>query len=346
VARSFLSHKVHGSLGAGHGEPMPLRTDPLPPVEVELIDAWIAAGAPETGEVEGAPTLPPRVYEETAPLPPPPGGYQLVLEGPELQPGEEQEGCLWVPAPTPNDVPIGKIEIALNPGTHHFVIWRHSGATPPPLGQWLWNDIACLNTGATLGQQIAGAPQAPSFVVEQPPGFATVLPGGGWYGLNAHYYNQSSRPIRIRVWTNFHPYEGTPERLVQTIPLDLEASSRITVAPFTQATVRGRYRNTSTRTLHLMGVGGHMHKRGVRFSIWHADGTKILDDYDWAHPTFHAFTPAHALAPGDWLDFECLHDNGVTRPVRRDGAGNPMTIVFGVSAEDEMCILTGQYYDD
>jgi len=52
------------------------------------------------------------------------------------------------------------------------------------------------------------------------------------------------------------------------------------------------------------------------------------------------------LAPGDWIDFECLHDNGVARPVHHDATGDPATLVFGTSAEDEMCILTGQYYDD
>ena len=49
------------------------------------------------------------------------------------------------------------------------------------------------------------------------------------------------------------------------------------------------------------------------------------------------------LAPGDYIDYECLEDNGVTRPVRRDAAGNPATLVFGVSVEDEMCILVGAY---
>ncbi|MGH7896144.1 MAG: hypothetical protein ACREQL_15845 [Candidatus Binatia bacterium] len=345
VSMSFLSAKLHGALVPDEGSRMPLGDDPLPAIEIALVDAWIAAGAPQTSQVDGAPELPPRVYEETPPLVPPPGGYQLVLEGPVLQPRQEQEGCLWVPAPTPADVPIRKIEIALNPGTHHFAVWRHVGATPPPLGTWLANDIACLNSGGTFGQQIAGAPHAPYFAAEQPPGFASLLPGGGWYGLNAHYYNESSAPIQIKVWTNIYPYDGVPEHLVKGIEVALDASAAINVPPFTQATVRGRWVNTSDRTKYVMGVGGHMHKRGVRFSIWTSDGTKVLDDYDWAHPSFHGFTPPHALSPGDWLDYECLHDNGVTRPVRRVGT-TPATIVFGTSAEDEMCILTGQYYDD
>ena len=346
VAGSFLSAKLHGTLAPDEGGRMPLNDDALGDKEIGLLDAWIAAGASETAEVPGVPILPPRVYEETPPLAPPANGYQLVLEGPTLQAGEEQEGCLWLPAPTPVDVPIHKVEIALNPGTHHFVIWQHIGPTAPPVGTWLFNDIACLRSGGSFGQQIAGAPHAPYFVTEQPAGFASLLPGGGYYGMNAHYYNESSAPIQVKVWVNFYPYEGTPTHVVKLLPFDLSASGQINVPVNTQATVRGRFTNTGSTTIHVMGLGGHMHKRGVRFTAWTSDGAKVLEDFDWAHPTFVPFDPPHALPPGDGIDFECLHDNGVTRPVHRDPSGSPATIVFGTSAEDEMCILTGQYYDD
>jgi hypothetical protein len=346
VAGSFLSAKVHGTLAVDEGSPMPLSGNPLTEKEIALIDAWIAAGAPETAEVPGVPELPPLVYQETPPLAPPANGYQLVLEGPTLGPREEQEGCLWLPSPTATDVPIQKYEIALNPGTHHFVIWQHSGSTPPPVGQWLFNDVACLGSGGNFGQQIAGAPHAPYYLVEQRPGFATLLPGGGWYGMNAHYYNESSAPIQMKVWVNFYPFEGTPEHVVKMLPFDLSASGKINVPVDSQVAVRGRYTNSGAATMYLTGIGGHMHKRGVRFTAWTSDGAKVLEDFDWAHPAIARFDPPHALPPGDFVEFECLHDNGVTRPLHRDLYGNPSTIVFGTSAEDEMCILTGQFYDD
>ena len=346
VAASFLSAKLHGMLAPDEGSRMPLNNDALSEQAIALIDAWIAAGASETAEVPGVPELPPLVYDETPPLAPPANGYQLVLEGPTLQPGQEQEGCLWLPAPTTIDVPIHKVEIALTPGTHHFVIWRQAGTIAPPIGTWLADDVACLRSGGNFGQQITGAPHAPYFVAEQPAGFASLLPGGGYYGMNAHYYNESSVPIRIKVWVNFHPYEGTPQHIVKLLPFDLSASGQINVAVNTQATARGRFTNTGTTTMRLMGLGGHMHKRGVRFTAWTSDGAKVLEDFDWAHPTFEPFDPPRALLPGDGIDFECLHDNGVTRPVHRDPSGTPAPIVFGTSAEDEMCILTGQYYDD
>ena len=42
--------------------------------------------------------------------------------------------------------------------------------------------------------------------------------------------------------------------------------------------------------------------------------------------------------------YECLYDNGIEKPVRRDAQGNPTTLVFGLTTEDAMCILTGAYY--
>jgi len=51
------------------------------------------------------------------------------------------------------------------------------------------------------------------------------------------------------------------------------------------------------------------------------------------------------IPPGGWVDYECLYDNGVTRPVRTDQFGNPTHLVFGVSTEDAMCIVTGTYYE-
>jgi hypothetical protein len=38
--------------------------------------------------------------------------------------------------------------------------------------------------------------------------------------------------------------------------------------------------------------------------------------------------------------------NGVERPVKLDANGNPTTLRFGVTTDDEMCVLTGAYFSD
>ena len=89
-----------------------------------------------------------------------------------------------------------------------------------------------------------------------------------------------------------------------------------------------------------------MHKRGLRFTAWHSDGTKVYENFDWAHPQIRPFDPALVLGPGEWFDYECLHDNGLTRPVKLDAAGSPTTLTFGLTTDDEMCTLNGTYYPE
>ena len=88
-----------------------------------------------------------------------------------------------------------------------------------------------------------------------------------------------------------------------------------------------------------------MHYRGLRFTVWASDGTKLYESFDWAHPNSRVFTPPLVVAPGDYLEYECLYDNGVSRPVRLDATGAPTDLKFGVSFEDAMCIITGDYYE-
>ena len=61
------------------------------------------------------------------------------------------------------------------------------------------------------------------------------------------------------------------------------------------------------------------------------------------------------LEPGEYIDYQCEWDNGITRPVRRCGdsandtnctPGDPRAVTFGVTAQDEMCFLVGFYYTD
>ena len=78
-----------------------------------------------------------------------------------------------------------------------------------------------------------------------------------------------------------------------------------------------------------------MHFNGVRFTIWDVDGTtKLYESFDWAHPQARFFEPPIVLTPGQYFPYECEYDNGVDRPVRRNSAGDPTNLIFGVSALD------------
>ena len=348
AAQSFLSQKVHGTQAADEGARMPLIGAPLPQPELDLIDAWINAGAPEVGQVAGAPCLPPLQYQPSTAPAPPPGGYQITLDGPTLLPGQEQEGCFWMPVPNATDFYASQFEFVLNPGTHHYSIFPYTFPGTPQLGVWRVNDYGCFS-GAMFGNSLSGSPQSPYYVDAYPAGVARLMRAGTYIGLNAHYKNDFDVPIQIKVWTNVYPYAGTPAHVAQTLTA-LDSTFGISVAPFTQKLQIGRFTNTTGQTMRFVQLAGHMHKHSLRFTARNSAGTKLYENLDWSHPFPATYDPASpsdvVLAPNDWIDYECLEDNGVTRPVRRDAFGNPATLVFGVSVEDEMCILTGSYILD
>src|SRR5437763_1174383 len=296
AAASFLSQKLHGTLATGEGARMPYVGTSLTPAELAFVDAWITAGAAQTGIVPQVPCLPPLEYVPAEAPAPPAGGYQMVLDGPWLQPGQEQEGCFWIPVPSSTDFYTGKWEFVLNPGTHHFAVYTNRDDVPlPPSRQWLLNDFGCFRE-ANYGANLSGAPQAPYFVDAYPAGVARVLRAGSFIGLNAHYHNGFDVPIQIKVWTNIYPYPGTPQHVAQTLT-SLDTTFTIDVAPFTQKAQHGRFVNDLGKPMSFVNLSGHMHKRGLRFTAWRSNGAKLYENFDWAHPLVVLSDPPLVLAP-------------------------------------------------
>jgi hypothetical protein len=359
---SFLWRKLAGALDADEGDRMPAAgSPPLDALELELVRAWIAAGAPAVGRVAEAPCLPHPLFEPATPLAPPPGGHQIVLDGPMLQPGEEMEGCIWVQAPNTEDFVVGKWEYSLNPGTHHFALWGHVRGPAPALNEFVAGDTACIRGGAPIdGISISGAGEAPYFVDDYPAGAGNTIEAGKLLGLNPHYFNEFDVPIQVKLWINMHPVEGAHQHEVETLLsgpgfLDGQSVFSIAVDPFSTGTLRLRMVNALGTPMHIFQMSSHQHQRGTRFTAWNASGDKVFENFDWAHPAVLDFVEPYVLAPGDHLDYECEWDNGVNRPVRRCGdsqfdanctPGDPVRVGFGVTAQDEMCYLTGFYYTE
>jgi hypothetical protein len=354
---SFLVRKLAGVLGAGEGNPMPSVGRPVGPLELDLVRAWIDAGAPESGAVDDRPCPPRHRFEEAAPLAPPPGGHQIVYEGPVLQPGEEIEGCEWITVPNTEDFVISAWEYSINPGTHHLALWEHRPEAPVPALGVFKRDTACISGGARFGLSISGAPEAPYFVDLCPANVAKVVKGGSLLGINPHYFNEFDVPIQVKMWINLHPAPANAIIADTLLSLGANLGGKSTfsifVPPGEVATLRLRYYNSTPGPLHVPQLASHMHQRGVRFDAWRSDGTPLYDNTDWAHPRVLNFDPPLVLAPGDYLEYQCTHDNGVTREVRRCGdsyldagctPGEPLPVRFGVTAQDEMCFLTGLVY--
>jgi hypothetical protein len=357
---SFLWQKLGGEVGAGEGASMPPIGSSLDALELELLRAWIEDGAPAVGQTAAAPCLPPHEFEAAPALAPPAGGYQIVLEGPTLEPGQEMEGCMWIKAPNPEDFVVGRFEYSMNPGSHHFALWEHERGGPPQLGVFDPDDLACLKQGARLAITLSGAGEAPYFVDGYPRGIGKVVPGGAYLGLNPHYFNEFDVPIQVKVRINMHPVQGRLEHVADTLlttfgRLDGKNSYSINVPAFSEGGLRLRWANDTGTPLHVFELSSHQHQRGTHFTAWRSDGTKVFENFDWAHPAIVNYDPPLVLDPGDYFEYECEYDNGVTRQVRRCGdsrfdkgctPGEPVAVTYGNTAQDEMCFLTGLYYTE
>src|SRR5947207_15844133 len=104
------------------------------------------------------------------------------------------------------------------------------------------------------------------------------------------------------MWFHLYPYENTPVHVVDGLT-SLDTTFGINVPPFTQLIRRGRYVNTRGAPMNMLHVSGHMHKRGLRFSAWQSDGTKLFDEYDWSHPTGRYLVHLRVPAPRIGLEY-------------------------------------------
>lgn len=111
--------------------------------------------------------------------------------------------------------------------------------------------------------------------------------------------------------------------------------------------------NTLTEPMHIFHMSSHQHQRGTHFTAWNPAGDEIFENFDWAHPAILNFEDPYVLEPGEYIDYQCEWDNGVSREVRRCGdsavdagctPGDPVPLRFGLTSQDEMCYLVGFYY--
>src|SRR5262245_20988019 len=64
-------------------------------------------------------------------LPKPDKGFQLVVPPFEVIPNSEVQDCYYFKAPIDAPMDVHRMEVALNPGSHHMNLFRYVGSTDP-----------------------------------------------------------------------------------------------------------------------------------------------------------------------------------------------------------------------
>ena len=352
------------------GARMPFNAGTLHAGKIDAIRTWIAAGAPEKEILDGIGDLsvlrdPLEVFEPPA-APPPGEGYQLHLPPFKIEPGTEREVYYATPIfdengqPVQEDIFMSGVEIYYPVGSHHFAIFYLTdaaierglleiGAIPgigvDPNDTFRIFDLAHIGTLGIIGVErflIAGS-QTADTSFRFPEGVALRLPGSAIYDLNSHYINLlGTETMHGEVYVNI--YTIPPEEVKYEAKVFLAHNYNISVPPGTARVTALDWQVKdelvqqgfpSNARLHLISVSSHMHRHGELFEINRLLTGELLHrsiSYDTSLPSL--FDPPLILDHNDGLRFQCTHSNYDT----------DVTLQFGLTSEDEMCIMQGYYY--
>ena len=367
---SFLLTKLMGPTVAEQGARMPFGGGVLHTGKIEAIRTWIEAGAPQTGRIAGIGDLgvlrdPDEIFE--APAPPPPGeGYQLHLPRFKIEPGTEREIYYATQItdengnPVEEDIFISRVEIFYPSGSHHFILYRLTeeglangvrergitpgiGVNPEDEFRELDTDDPQVLGNFGVDRLFVVATQTDDTLFEFPEGVGFRLPGDTIYDLNSHYINLLGDETLIgETYVNIYTI---PEEEVRYEAVEIFVSNRsINVPPgttrvakmtwYVEDELERRGHDLST-TLNVFLLTSHMHRHGELFEIFQGSTGDLLHRsvaYDDA--PISLYDPVLRLDVGDTIKFQCIHNNYDTNEPLR----------FGLTSEDEMCIIIGYYY--
>jgi hypothetical protein len=297
---SYLLQKLTAALLESEGAPMPLGTDGLEsvnPEKVELVRAWIRAGAPADGIVpgdEGGPLS--REFPPVLPAPPAPApdeGIQLVVEPYELPAGRERERCHYGSLP---DIPwtycseshsscqsdadcggsescialLTAVETFMSPGSHHFFLFTYDGAGgPEDFPAEAVDTPFCIGFGppdSVVREEVVGA-QSPSEAARRlPDRVGQVVRDNQDFLFDTHFVNAYTVPFSGKVWVNLYfakPEEVFNHRIAEGGNLDFNLA--IDVPPFESRTTCRTWSPDVTRRLFFLS--SHRHQTTDLFSI-------------------------------------------------------------------------------
>ena len=368
---SFLLTKLMGPTVPEQGARMPFLGGMLHTGKIDAVRMWIEAGAPQTGKIAGIGDLgvlrdPDEKFE--APAPPAPGeGYQLRLPPFKIEPGTEREVYYATQISDENgnsvegDIFINRVEIFYPAGSHHFIIYRitEDGMAKGLLENGIVPDIS-VNSEDTFRELDTDDPdpvfgvfgadrlfvvgtQTDDTLFQFPEGVGLRMPGDTIYDLNSHYINLlGDETLLGETYVNIYTI---PEEEVRYEAVEIFVNNRsINVPPGTTRVSKMTWLvedelfkrgHDSETSLNVFLLTSHMHRHGELFEIFQESTDDLLHRsvaYDDA--PIDLFNPVLLLDPDDGLHFRCVHNNYDTDE----------PLIFGLTSEDEMCIIFGYYY--
>jgi len=151
-------------------------------------------------------------------------------------------------------VDITRYELAMNPGSHHMLLFYTPSAVDGPV-------IDCPQGGLQLGPYTFGA-QSQKATTKYPDGIGAAIPSGTGFTLDAHYINSGSSPIEAAVKVTL--FVARPGLVTQHAGVLQFILTSISIPPTGQpVTVTGSC--SVPQDVNLLSTGSHMHQRATHF---------------------------------------------------------------------------------
>ena len=345
-----------------YGEIMPLGGPFLKNGELDFIEDWIWAGAPEEGIVADPAILNDQSEYETpefVPLDPPFMGFQYHIGPFDVTADTEREFLYYFPQEA-EEYYITQVEFSMSPGTHHLIAYmfseNYAGEPPTP---YTYRDIHFPYVGS-MAEMITNVMtlQEHTFVFgTQWPLWNYTLPEGtalkvnSEYGLdiNPHYFNYSDSDIQGEVYLNFHT--TLPQNVEHEAGILQLNNNNIELPPNQETTISSTFSSnqilnsininspSEEASLNIFQLFSHAHQLMTRFDILilHPNGDEelIYTALDYEHPPILEIDPPLVLNPNQGLIARTTWNNTTNDWVN-----------FGLFSTDEMSIIFGLVYFD
>lgn len=366
--QSYLFKKIHGgmehnfALVAAEGNPMPpVGAAQLSTTERELIRQWILFGAPQTGEVVSE-ALINDFYDSGVsmvtplPIPNPSEGFQIHHGPIFMEPGHELEAFRKIDLTLPDSLDIVGFDIAMNPESHHFIIYQYHPTltTPIPPGVRISNGFS----DEVIMYQNADFLDIWQFVEPHhvPNNAAFKWSANTAIDFNYHIKNYSAiNPLAAEAYINVYTQPSDPNRR----PIKFSVSPLGGFNPFvlqlpptnTDTSIVSQLYSEQDEWIAIWKLQGHTHKLGKDYDVYlrNADGTRgeqIYEGYndptntfnqgyyDYSHPPVLKTDPMMCLNLKNGLWSEAVYNNNTGE-----------TVGFGLTTNEEMFITYYNYVD-
>ncbi|HEV7230002.1 MAG TPA: T9SS type A sorting domain-containing protein [Bacteroidia bacterium] len=360
--RSYLLRKINNSLDADNG----LNTNegdrmPLPPnaglskPEIELIRQWVLEGAPQTGSVVDTSLI--NTYYRgkgidglAAPLSPPnpSQGFQIHVGKVFVGTNSEQEWFLKYNPRLASDTEIYKVELALVPETHHFVIYKYFTGQSVSFPEGLRDTSKSSHGSANLA--CVFSPKTRSITL--PPKTAYLWTKTDVLDLNYHLYNRNADSVlAVDLYLNIYTQpKGTAQSIMYTRYFANLAIS-IPEDSMHHTFTSEAYDTTETNSWNVWMLYTHTHKYGTGYNIYlrNPDGTKGTQIYDGFYNFDYTFNQGYyewgpEAAERTIYPFLPVDPrNGFVHEATFMNTAGPNPVGWGLTSKDEMMVMIMQY---